>query len=106
MVFTLNDNADNAEVIAKYDGQSVSKVTLSGRTLYKDGSWNTLCLPFDVALEGSPLAGDGVDVRTLEECFPLRTHLSAGPSDTTVTERRRFQHLFQSHGTSPFLRKR
>ncbi len=31
-------------------------VTLSGRTLYKDGSWNTLCLPFSV---GDPDASTG-----------------------------------------------
>lgn len=41
-------------------------MTLSGRTLYKDGSWNTLCLPFDVTIAGSILDGDGVDVRTLK----------------------------------------
>ena len=34
-------------------------ITLAGRTLYKDGFWNTLCLPFDVDLnaDGCPLAG-------------------------------------------------
>ena len=32
-------------------------VTLADRTLYKDGAWNTLCLPFNVTLAGSPLAG-------------------------------------------------
>ena len=32
-------------------------VTLTDRTLYKDGAWNTLCLPFNVTLAGSPLAG-------------------------------------------------
>ena len=32
-------------------------MTLTGRKLYKDGKWNTMCLPFDVVLEGSPLAG-------------------------------------------------
>ena len=30
-------------------------VQLSKRTLYKDGDWNTICLPFDLVLEGSPL---------------------------------------------------
>ncbi len=35
----------------------IAKVTLSDRTLYKDGKWNTICLPFDLVLEGSPLAG-------------------------------------------------
>ena len=38
-------------------------VRLKGRTLYKDGAWNTLCLPFAVALDGSPL--EGADIRTL-----------------------------------------
>ena len=37
---------------------SPAKVIISGRTLYKDGSWNTLCLPFALSvLEGSPLEG-------------------------------------------------
>ena len=41
----LYDNQDNSAVLASSAGQTVS-VTLQGRTLYKDGSWNTLCLPF------------------------------------------------------------
>ncbi len=41
----LADNADNATMIAGSDGR-LANVTLQGRTLYKDGSWNTLCLPF------------------------------------------------------------
>ena len=40
-------------------------VTLSGRTLWKDGCWNTLCLPFNLTISGSILDGDNVDVRTL-----------------------------------------
>ena len=48
---------DNTEALTKYDGRSMN-VTLAGRTLYKDGSWNTLCLPFDVEdISSSPLAG-------------------------------------------------
>ncbi len=39
-------------------------VKLQGRTLYKDGDWNTLCLPFDVTIADSPLAG--ADVRALD----------------------------------------
>ena len=31
-----------------YDG---SNVTIKGRTLYKDGNWNTLCLPFNVTAD-------------------------------------------------------
>mgnify|MGYP002620543179 CR=1 FL=1 len=47
---------DNTTTLADNDG-AVANVTLSGRTLYKNDNWNTLCLPFDVALEGSPLEG-------------------------------------------------
>ena len=63
---TLADGTDNASVISKYDRVLVSSVTLSGRTLYKDGSWNTLCLPFAMTAEeiaASPLAE--ADIRTL-----------------------------------------
>lgn len=60
---TLQDNADNNTTIEdNYD--CPVNATLTGRTLYKDGSWNTLCLPFDLVLEGSPLAG--ATVKTLE----------------------------------------
>ena len=38
---------------------------LQGRTLYKDGSWNTLCLPFDVTTASGTLSGDNVQAMTL-----------------------------------------
>ena len=53
----LTDNASNADAIAEYDGETIA-VALNGRTLYKDGAWNTLCLPFGVTIAGSPLEGD------------------------------------------------
>ena len=61
---TLADNADNASAISEANNQLAS-VTLSGRTLYKDGAWNTLCLPFDVSTTTGPLSGDGVEVQIL-----------------------------------------
>jgi hypothetical protein len=60
----LADNANNSQIINANDGKTCN-VTLSGRPLYKDGGWNTICLPFDLELSGSPLDGDGVEVRTL-----------------------------------------
>lgn len=46
-----------------YEGLVVN-VTLDGRTLIKDGYWNTLCLPFSVSkFDDTPLAG--AEVRTL-----------------------------------------
>lgn len=66
---TLLDDDSNATVtnsmrISNYNGETAT-VTLSGRTLFKDGYWNTLCLPFNVTLAGSPLAD--ADVRTLSD---------------------------------------
>ena len=52
---TLANAADNATAISNADG-ALADVTLDGRTLIKDGSWNTLCLPFDATLTGD-LAG-------------------------------------------------
>ncbi|MDO4994336.1 MAG: hypothetical protein Q4E32_04970 [Bacteroidales bacterium] len=55
---TLYDSESNSSTItAAATSGDTYDVTLSGRTLYKDGAWNTLCLPFDVTLEGSPLEG-------------------------------------------------
>ena len=60
----LSDMANNAGVLSAWNGTTVP-VTLSGRTLYKDGRWNTLCLPFAVALDGSPL--EGATVKSLSK---------------------------------------
>jgi uncharacterized repeat protein (TIGR02543 family) len=43
----LADNADNSADISAANGNT-RNVVLSGRTLYKDGKWNTLCLPFNL----------------------------------------------------------
>ncbi len=64
----LVDNEDNSEVIRACDKQ-LYNVQLYGRTFYKDGNWNTLCLPFNVSdeqieEESHPLYG--AEIRTLE----------------------------------------
>ena len=61
-LITLADNDDNTEAI-EYGSTGTHDAELLGRTLYKDGGWNTLCLPFDVTLSNSPLAG--AEARTL-----------------------------------------
>ena len=54
---TLANASDNdVESISGY----FADVTLADRSLTKDGTWNTLCLPFSLSaeqIEGSPLAG-------------------------------------------------
>lgn len=57
-----NYGTRNTDVINVYNN-AVLNVTLASRTLYKDGTWNTICLPFDVVIADSPLAG--ADVRAM-----------------------------------------
>ena len=45
---TLKDDSDNSAAIEKYVGKTATP-SLTGRTLYTNGSWNTLCLPFDMS---------------------------------------------------------
>ena len=78
-VLELADAADNTTAIA--DAATSGKtynITLTDRTLWKDGAWNTLCLPFDVVIEGSPLAGDNVQAMTLNAA-------TSGQSGSTLT---------------------
>ena len=62
---TLTDNSDNNDAISDAaDSGDSYKVVLYGRTLYKDESWNTICLPFSLAsFTGTPL--EGAVVKTL-----------------------------------------
>ena len=55
-IVDLSNSGDNTEKIADDNGKVVD-VLLYDRTLYKDGDWNTICLPFDVDIENSVLAG-------------------------------------------------
>ena len=62
-VVQFADNGDNTALIESLNGQTVD-VQLTGRRLYKDGSWNTICLPFDIKdFTGTPL--EGADMRAL-----------------------------------------
>ena len=64
---TLADNADNSEAISGAKDQ-VANVTLSGRTLYKDGKWNTICLPFSLSAAqiAAHAAFAGATLKTLD----------------------------------------
>ena len=58
-----NPSGDDIVTLDDYNGHNVFSFTLNNRTLFKDGSWNTLCLPFDYAVNGDVL--NGAEVRTL-----------------------------------------
>ena len=77
-----NVNSTNINEAATNGGKY--NVTLTDRTLYKDGEWNTLCLPFTVALEGSPL--EGATAKTLTEATMTGTtvNLTFGEAVSTL----------------------
>ena len=76
-IMALADNADNTEAINGWKN-GLANVTLSDRTLYKDGSWNTLCLPFDV----NSFSGTLLDGATVKELDKDNSNLAA---DGTLT---------------------
>lgn len=64
----LNDDSENHSIlntIVDSPSATVPAVYIKGRTLSKDGHWNTLCLPFKLDnIEGTPL--EGATVKPLE----------------------------------------
>ena len=87
----LADDADNSEVLYQNNGKKAQSVTLMGRTLHKDGSWNTLFLPFSLTAEQiaeSPLAGAVImaldesafneETKELTICFAPAVSIEAG----------------------------
>ncbi len=72
----LVNNGDNNTATISTAAASGKKcdVTLTDRILYKDGEWNTICLPFDVTLANSPLAG--ATAKTLDDATMTGTTVS------------------------------
>ena len=61
---TLYNTTGNNKTLERYDGR-IANVTLSGRTLYRDGRWNTIYLPFNLKdFTGTPLEGATVKTAT------------------------------------------
>ena len=80
----LNDGADNNAQIAALNGLNTTAI-LQDRTLYKDGSWNTLCLPFPIAnieAEGCPLKG--ATMRELDEAYITGSTLTLNFKNATT----------------------
>jgi hypothetical protein len=56
--FGFYDIDDNTASICKHADSKKYDIQLRGRKLYRDGTWNTLCLPFDLDdFSGTPLEG-------------------------------------------------
>ena len=90
------DGWKNQDLMYQVRGDSLP-VMLKGRTLYKDGKWNTLCLPFKLLrndLSETPLGGDGVTVMRLKK---ENSHLSG--SVLTLN----FANYATNYANTPFI---
>ena len=92
----FKDSENNIGTIGSEQGPN-KNVCLQGRTLFKDGAWNTLCLPFSLnSLEGTPLAG-----ATLKELKKSETGFD--PSNGTLYLN--FQNASRIEAGKPYIIK-
>ena len=68
----LYDIGDNTDILQENEHKYVN-VTINGRTFKRDGTWQGICLPFDVDVENSILKG--ADVRTLESLTQMDNYI-------------------------------
>ena len=101
----LYDNASNATLLSQADGKQLN-VTLSGRTLFKDGAWNTLCLPFNLSsAEVSQLLDNGGTLMELDTEGTYDTDKQTGFDPTTGTLRLYFKDATEIKAGRPYIVK-
>lgn len=82
---SLDNASDNSETLTTWNTKTCD-VVLSGRTLTKNGEWNTLCLPFNVDdISTSPLASATImELNTtdtnLDDAGKLTLRFNSAPS--------------------------
>ena len=81
-LLVLDDKVDNADAISAFSGQQVL-VRLKDRTLYKDGLWNTLCLPFDMSAQQVTEQLAPTRLKTLESASFQNGKLTLNFTDAT-----------------------
>ena len=101
----LYNNASNATLLSDADGKQLN-VTLSGRTLFKDGAWNTLCLPFNLSsAEVSQLLDNGGTLMELDTEGTYDTDKQTGFDTATGTLRLYFKDASEIKAGRPYIIK-
>lgn len=77
----VNDK-DNSDLVAG-NADKKADATIDGRTLYTDGRWNTLCLPFDLTAEQLESSLIGFEIKELDtEASESYTHITGYEAET------------------------
>lgn len=65
-ILALENNGNySGDALADFNGR-IFDVILRGRRFYRDGDWNTFCLPFSVSTEGTIFGEEGREIRILD----------------------------------------
>jgi hypothetical protein len=101
---TYNSNSSTA-YNAQHPSVSSLTVTLKGRTLYKDGDWNTLCLPFDVSslTANGPLKGATAMELDTEGTYDTDKKTGFDPATGTLTLN--FKSVTKIYNKKPYIIK-
>ena len=86
-IVLYDDGTDNNGILRENMNGEATNVQLKNRTIYMDGGWNTLCLPFD--LTESQMAdrwGEGYQLKSLESASFSNGTLTLNFKDTTAIE--------------------
>ena len=83
----LTDDTNNTTTIQKLADNLPHDIMLLGRKLYKDGAWNTLCLPFSTALTGDLANADirALSSASLSDEGVLTLNFTAEGAITSIT---------------------
>ena len=93
---TLHNDKHNGENLAIYNGKLAREVVLSGRTLYRDGRWNTLCLPFDL---------DANELKNYYDSPMVKTLGSSSYDSSTGTLTLNFEDVTDIEAGKPYIVK-
>ena len=76
------NNKDNSDLVTE-NADKKADATIDGRTLYTDGRWNTLCLPFDLTAEQLESSLIGFEIKELDtEASESYTHITGYEAET------------------------
>ena len=93
MNITLSNDGNNSSLLSDYKDVT-GTVKLGGRTFYKDGTWNTICLPFGISdVNDSPLCAEGETVE-LYQLVASGDDSDTGFDEESVTLTLNFESLY------------
>ena len=78
----IDSSDSNIDLVCNWSN-TTRNLIISGRTLYRDGCWNTICLPFDLTLAGSSF-DFGEDEESQEKNLEARQLTAASITDKAL----------------------